>query len=294
MNRILALLALFISIHSIAQTASEYPFSEENDALLWKIEGDSVHKDCYLFGTMHLISTDYFLFPKKLEKIASKTDLLVMELEGTPNQMEALNLIMLKEGSFFDYFNEAQEDSIINWANDIMHIDEETFRKSFDKFKPFAIVSMATQMQFIGKTESYEKSFELIADENEIEIKGLETLEEQMAVFDDLTDEQQAEMVMENIRSYKENLCLTKNMMKVYNLQQIDSLYAMVTDNESVISEEQDSFLDQRNSNWIPQIKNYIKDEKVLIAVGAGHLGGPNGLIRLLEKEGYILTPVKL
>ncbi|NVK65079.1 MAG: TraB/GumN family protein, partial [Flavobacteriales bacterium] len=29
-------------------------------------------------------------------------------------------------------------------------------------------------------------------------------------------------------------------------------------------------------------------------AVGAGHLGGPEGVIRLLEAKGYTLTPVKL
>jgi len=37
-----------------------------------------------------------------------------------------------------------------------------------------------------------------------------------------------------------------------------------------------------------------IANKRCFIAVGAGHLGGPNGVIRLLEKEGYTLTPVEL
>ena len=35
-------------------------------------------------------------------------------------------------------------------------------------------------------------------------------------------------------------------------------------------------------------------DKKCFIAVGAGHLGGENGIIRLLQKEGFYLTPIYL
>jgi len=38
----------------------------------------------------------------------------------------------------------------------------------------------------------------------------------------------------------------------------------------------------------------FIDQKTAFIAVGAGHLGGPEGVIRLLQKEGYTLTPVKL
>ena len=60
------------------------------------------------------------------------------------------------------------------------------------------------------------------------------------------------------------------------------------------MSSEQAEFLDNRNKKWVPQIMEMVADKKTFIAVGAGHLGGPNGVIRLLEREGYILTPVEL
>jgi uncharacterized protein YbaP (TraB family) len=52
-----------------------FPMSE--NALLWKIEGPNVKKDCYLFGTMHLIEKDYFFFPEKTENY----DNLELELQ---------------------------------------------------------------------------------------------------------------------------------------------------------------------------------------------------------------------
>lgn len=290
------LIALFLlgsfEIHSQKNEVSEFPLTKSS--LLWKIEGPGVQKGSYLFGTMHLIEKEYFIFPDKLEKLVKKSERLVMELPGLPNQFEAMKLIKLKEGTFFDFFTKEQTDTILSWAKAELGMDEEKFRASMSQMKPFVVVQMATQMQFIGKTESYEMTLEKIARENNIEIKGLETVEQQMSFFDSLSNEQQAEMVMEGIRDSEKTMRLTKEMEQVYTRQNVDSLYLMIQDEGGTISSEQTEFLDNRNKNWVPQIIEMIGDKKTFIAVGAGHLGGPNGVIRLLEREGYILTPVEL
>lgn len=294
MKHILYLIIPLITFQVISQESRVTPYPMEEPALLWEIRGDSVQKGCYLFGTMHLIEKDYFLFPKKLEKIASKSEVLVMEIAGLPDKAQAMKYVILEEGSFFDYFTEEQTDSILTWAKEELNLSEEGFRATFDKMKPFTVIQMATQLQFIGKTESYEMTFEKLAKENEVEIKGLETIEQQMAIFDSLSDQQMTDMVMESIRKTDETIELTKEMMQIYNRQEIDSLYMLIQTEGGVLAEEQNNFLDNRNKNWIPQIEAIIRDNKTLIAVGAGHLGGPNGVIRLLEKEGYTLIPVRL
>ena len=271
---------------------TEFPMEESS--LLWKISGKNVKGDAYLFGTMHLIEKDYFIFPKKLQKVVKKSDALVMELEGLPNQTEAVGYVMLKEGSFFDYFSPEQTDTILRWAKVKFRMEEATFRSSFSNMKPFAVTQLAIQLHFIGKTESYELSFEELAKSANIEIIGLETIAEQMSLFDNLTQEQQAEMVMESIRTGDKSIELVKKMQTVYQSQEIDQLYSLILDEGGVIQEEQADFLDNRNKKWIPQIEQIVSEKNAFIAVGAGHLGGPNGVIRLLEKEGYTLTPIKL
>ena len=266
----------------------------EKSSLLWKIEGNGIKKGSYLFGTMHLIEKENFIFPDKLEKLFKKSDVLVMELPGLPNQLEAMKYITLSEGSFFDYFTPEQTDTIIRWAQDELKMSEEKFRSTMIKMKPFVVVQMATQLHFLGKTESYEMTFDRMAREEQKKILGLETVAEQMAIFDNLTDEQQTEMVMSGIRNMKESIDLTKTMQELYVRQNVDSLYLMILEEGGVLSEEQQNFLDERNKNWIPKINEIIVDKKAFIAVGAGHLGGPNGVIRLLQKEGYTLTPVEL
>ena len=296
MKKIQFLFFFFLVLNgtSFSQESVLVAFPMKESSLLWKIEGQGIPNGSYIFGSMHLIEKEYFLFPDKLEKLVKKSDQLVMEIAGMPSQSEAMKMVMLKEGTFFDYFTKEQTDSIIQWAQAEMNLSEPAFRSTMTKMKPFVVVQMATQMQFMGKTESYELTFEKIARENDIAIKGLETAAQQMAIFDDLTNAQQTEMVMDGIRNENKSLEMIQNMQKMYVRQNVDSLYLMIQQEGGVLAEEQASFLDSRNKNWVPQIKELIADKKTFIAVGAGHLGGPNGVLRLLEKEGYTLTPVKL
>jgi uncharacterized protein YbaP (TraB family) len=133
----------------------------------------------------------------------------------------------------------------------------------------------------------------MIAKENGLQVKGLETLAEQMALFDNLKKEDEVELVMEAIRDKKKSIQRAVEMEKIYVSQNVDSMYlAVVSAEGSVISDEQLKFLDERNEKWIPQIIEMLKNQKCFIAVGAAHLGGPNGVIRLLEEKGYKITPV--
>lgn len=288
----LSIAGLFVGLCSfLFKTAENVP---EQTSLLWKIEGNGIKTPSYLFGTMHMIEKEYFYFPSSLEKIVKKSDLLVMEIAGIPNQMEAMKYFTLQEGTFFDFFTPEQSDTIFVWAKAKMGMDEKAFRANFSKFKPFVAIQTATQLQFMGKTESYEMTLENLATANKIKMEGLETIADQMKIFDDLTKEQQAEMVMAGIRDEAETLKMTSDMQQIYRRQRIDSLYNLIHNDGGVLADEQNAFLDQRNRNWIPKIKTYVSKGRTFIAVGAGHLGGENGVIRLLEKEGYKVTPVKI
>jgi uncharacterized protein YbaP (TraB family) len=43
----------------------------------------------------------------------------------------------------------------------------------------------------------------------------------------------------------------------------------------------------QRNRNWIPRIEGYLRSGQTYFVVGAGHMGGPDGLLSLLRTRGY-------
>ena len=55
----------------------------------------------------------------------------------------------------------------------------------------------------------------------------------------------------------------------------------------------EDVLLNRRNRNWIPVMGKFMRDKPTLFAVGAGHLGGPSGVVALLRKEGYRVEPAR-
>ena len=70
-----------------------------------------------------------------------------------------------------------------------------------------------------------------------------------------------------------------------------DMLYNEMKADES-IDEYEDVLLVQRNKNWIPVMADKMLTKRTFFAVGAGHLGGPMGVISLLRAEGYTVTAV--
>lgn len=271
---------------------SEFPL--QKSSLLWEISRDDMPTRSYLFGTMHLINKDYFIFPKKLQKKVKNADALILELGEVPEAEDLMKYIMLPSGTLFDLFTAEQTDSILHWAKIKFNIDSEVFRAGFSKLKPFAIVQMAIQLQFAGNNESYEISFHKLAKDQNIEIIGLETVEEQMELLDGLSDDEQVEMLMEIVREGDQTNKHTKELQELFVTQNVDSMFLFITQDKSVLSKEQNRFIDSRNKKWIPKIIAHITHNNTFIAVGAGHLGGENGIIRLLESEGYTLTPIKL
>lgn len=286
----------FLSLITLFLLAFKTSSVEEvKKSLLWKIEGNGVKAPSYLFGTMHMIQKEYFYFPSSLEKFIKKSDVILTEiaLDKLDDQQELLKLIYLKEGKLMDYFSQEQQDSLYAWAKTKLALEKDAFDLAFGKMKPLILVQTMTQMEFMGKTESYEYSIKDLGTKHKKAFAGLESLSEQISLFDGLDKATQANMVMEGIRDQKKNNDLLTKMQQVYRAQELDSLYQMMHASNTVIMEEESTFLDKRNKNWIPQIKELTKEKSVFIAVGAGHLAGQNGVIELLRKEGFTVSPVK-
>jgi len=292
MNRYFLFSISIIITLSFAFQSSE--LSKTKSALLWEVKSKDGKNTSYLFGTFHVIQKEYFLFNKTLSSKIINSDTIIMELEKLPTPEESTSLFKLSKGSFFDYFSPTQNDSIIRWVNDNLHMESQVFRLYFHQMKPFVFNQLIIQKMFEGKTESYELKLFEIAKEKGIPILGLETLEFQLSFFDRLTNEEQNEMVMSNIRNYVSLKQELVSFQQVYYSQNIDSVYQLIQQDKQFRVKHEDEFITKRNKNWIPLIENYINKSDCFIAVGAGHLGGENGIINLLEKKGYTLTPIRI
>lgn len=266
-------------------------FPTQSNALLWKIEGKKVKKDSYIFGTVHLIYKEKFYFPDQLTNLVKNSEQVVLEI-GNVDQMEVMKYLLLEKGTIFDFFTPEQADSILMWATAKLDMEPEQFKMAFSKMKPFALVQIASQKEMISEIESYDLTIQAIANGQKIPVVGLETVAQQIALFDNMDSLQQREMVMDVVREEKTDTNSFDTLFDYYLKQNVDEMYQYIINEGGSMMESSEELLDKRNHNWITQIEALIKKKKTFIAVGAGHLGGKEGVLRLLEKQGYTLTPV--
>jgi uncharacterized protein YbaP (TraB family) len=262
-------------------------------SMLWKVERDDLEHPTYILGTMHLISKEYFHFPEKLEKLVTNSEQLIMELEGLPDPAAAADLMRLPDSvQLTDYFTEDEMTQLYGFAEVEMKMTKDMFDMTFGRMKPFLLLQLITQKQFEGETESFELTLMSLAKKNKIESVGLETIEQQIGFFDAIPMTDLAGIItsyFENADSLKEQ---TRMMQQVYRGGNLDSLGRFMVESSPELMEFEDILLTNRNIAWVPQVTDLIFKKPSFIAVGAAHLAGENGLINLLRKEGFTVTPV--
>ena len=284
----LRLLFLFVLLTNYATS------QVEKNALLWEVKSKDGKSLSYLYGTMHLMDAKLFYFPKKLEKLLLKSDFLCMEIANINDSDLSPDALFLTDESLSDYFNTEQMDSIYRWAEQSMLMNKEQFLTNFNKAKPFLLMQFLLQSSLPENSKSYEKEFENLAIKNKIATTGLESVTEQLNLFTSFNKKVQTEMVMSSLREEAEAKNSFEQMQQIYLTQNLDNLYTfMKKESDSPIANSR-VFLENRNQNWIPQMEKMMENKSVFFAVGAAHLAGPEGVIELLIKKGYTLTPIKL
>ena len=144
-----------------------------------------------------------------------------------------------------------------------------------------------------GSIKSYEMEFFEMANNANKPVSGLETIEFQMSVFDSISYQDQAKMLVDALKAGDSENDDFKVMTDMYLSQNINAMVEMIDEDEVMGSEgSNDILLTGRNKNWIPVMSDLMKTKKVFFAVGAAHLAGKTGVINLLKEQGYQLTPV--
>jgi uncharacterized protein YbaP (TraB family) len=263
----------------------------QNNSLLYQVKGKD-KKVSYLFGTIHMIPDSLYYFPGKLDKIISKSDEIILEIANLSDQGKMMQLMVLDSGSCFDIFSPQQKDSVINWGAALSGITPAQFEKGFEKVKPFTLLQLSFQKMIRGKVRMVDMEIESKAKSNKIPVSGLETVEYQISIFDKIPPKEMAEFIMKTVRDPEEGEKTFREMALFYYQQDLESLAKLILESEELGSSAEE-LLDKRNQNWIPKMEELMNTKACFFAVGAGHLGGPNGVIELLRQKGYEVTPVR-
>jgi uncharacterized protein YbaP (TraB family) len=265
-------------------------------SLVWKISGNGLKKPSYLYGTIHLIPKNDFEFPpaarEGLDNVKRVTfEIDMKEMTNLSSQMGLLTKAFMAGGKTLKDLLPAE---------DYAFVKEKMNEKGlpggmFERMKPMFLSTLFSTDDESGLTTSsrmtsVEMELYRMARRRKLESAGLETMTYQMAIFDSIPYEAQAKMLVESLRSEQINEGgedeLSK-MLRLYREQDIAGMQAMFDNPQYGMSNYGDILLKNRNRNWIPVMGRMMREKPTLFAVGAGHLGGENGVVALLRKEGY-------
>jgi len=264
---------------------------ELENSLLWKISGNGIEEPSYLFGTIHIVCDA--TLSDNVKMALDKTSQMVLEIDMDDPSMQSKMRkgIYMKDGKKIEDMVSKEDFEAINT---LLKNAAGVPLNAVQNIKPSLIIAMLHPKLIGCPVQSFEQELIKVAQNQNKEILGLETIEEQLHVFDEIPYEDQ---LADLLRSAKDNLEYEKTvaaeMFKHYKSGNIKKLEAMLGNSNSNMSKHTDIFLTNRNKKWISRITELSKAQPTFFGVGALHLAGKNGVIKLLRAEGYKVEAVK-
>jgi len=273
-------------------------FGQLENTLLWEISGNGLEKPSYLYGTIHQICYSNLLVSPKLEKIIKTSNNVFLEIvfDEELNDFKSHYDSYLKNGKTLRSYYTAEQYQLLEQMFNKKMASKNVKLSFYSNFKPSEILGFIIPNAFqCQKWTSYEAEISKISKKNKVRVLGLESYEEHNSYESetDSTIKANAEKLYDLITkadTKKDYIGEFSKLKGLYFEGKIDELYREVTGEKSI--RENTLLLDFRNKLWIPRISKYYQKGQMLYAFGAAHLAGENGVINLLRKEGFTVTPV--
>lgn len=265
-------------------------FSQEK-SLLWEVSGNGLAKPSYVYGTIHMICPKDYLMTDSTKSVFGRAEQVYLELDmDDPTLMtKMMQTSMLTNGKKLkDYLSEDDYAVLDTYFKERLKMS----LAMYNGLKPFTVMSMIYMTFLDCQPQSYELMFTQMATNAKKELLGLETVEFQMGVFDQIPYEKQAALLVDMVRKKEESSKEFEKMVALYKAQDLEALVKLMDDSDWDFNGYEDILLANRNANWIPIMEKAMQSKSSFFAVGAGHLGGEKGVLSLLKKKGYSVKPI--
>ncbi|MFQ5644188.1 MAG: TraB/GumN family protein [Thiogranum sp.] len=260
--------------------------------LLWKIESDGVAPS-YLFGTMHSDDPRVVQLPAAVQQAFDRAGSVTLEVELDPQALLSLaTALMLADGSKLE--------SLIGpglYRRSVQALGAQgTPEVLVAGMKPWAVaVTLMTPPNQSG--EVLDQALYLQAKSSGKQVSGLESVAEQLALFDELSLDVQIALLEDTL----DNLPDIPQMLAALQAAYLDrDLKRLAEINASALQDSDPQFakdfnrkvIIDRNHRMAERMQEHLHEGDHFIAVGALHLPGEEGLLALLSGRGYRVSRV--
>lgn len=269
------------------------PTAPNGHSLLWQVTGNGLVLPSYVFGTMHLMCAEDAMVSANLKAVIKQVRQVYFEVD-----MDHAGALL---GGVVD-FNMKHNGQLKDYLSEDEYEQVKMFFSEHQPLLPFEILER--QHPLILSSGLYEFFLPCI-EKNGAEVKiaelahqlgkptgGLESLAFQQNIFDSIPYDQQAKDLVKTINNLDHFKQSMQDMLAVYKSQDLEKLQQLTMQDESGVNNHLDMLLYDRNKIWVTEMQNIMHKKPTLFAVGAGHLGGENGVLDLLKKSGYSVRPI--
>jgi|ERR1043166_7707209 uncharacterized protein YbaP (TraB family) len=291
---VVALSVLLVSPAARATARGEKTF-------LWKVT--SGRGEVYLLGSMHMAKKDLYPLPKEIEEAFARSKFLVIEADEEKVGQEKIQQMVMEKGMY------PEGDTITK------HLSKEAAKKlgeelgksgasleQVERFKPWLVGIMLSMqaMQKLGfePDQGIDKHFIKEAKEKSREILEVESVEFQLNLLSSLTEEQGNKMLLQTLDEIETTGKQMDKIIAAWKKGDAEEINKLIVTEPAAKHPEwkelQAKLLDDRNVGMTAKVEEYLKkDGPYFVVVGAGHLVGEKGVIRLLEQKKYKVEQIE-
>jgi len=261
---------------------------------LWELHGK--HNTVYLLGSIHVLRpNDYPLAPVVLDAYTHAGSLLMEvnldEINSEQVQAEMLASAILSDGKTLpDVLGKQRYERAAALAHEIG-----VELSKFDQFAPWFAAEAISELQLTQLGFQPENGVEMYfmdrARSDGKSVDGLETVHDQISVFQNMSLDAQAEYLLSSLEQAHD---LPKEVDSMVRAWQRGDTRWFESELQSDLGHDSDlyqSVLVARNRKWVPKIEALLNgDKNYLVIVGTGHLAGQGSVVDLLKKDGIVAT----
>ncbi|CAN5262600.1 TraB/GumN family protein [soil metagenome] len=254
-------------------------------AAVWKVTAPN-GRSIYIGGSVHALRSADYPLPAAFNRAFDASSRIVFEVDE--KALSGSGKSLLQAGEY------PKGDSLKN------HVDPRTYdyvrrvfglmgvpEAKFARYRPWFLVLVLQAPGLHGFSDQLGVDHFLLqrAKANRKTVLGLESTREHAEVFSGLTD-RQGELLL--LHSFLPGQGKKFAWLPAWRRGDVDALARVMHDQYREFPSFAVRILDQRNRRWMPKIEGYLQSGHThFVVVGAGHLGGPAGVLTMLRARGY-------
>lgn len=273
---------------------------------LWRAEKDG--STVLVAGTLHVPDTRLSALAERINPFLRDADLLI--LEATSEDEAGLAAMAATQPDLF-FITEGPTLIELLSDEDWAKVEEQLGALGIPafvaaQFQPWylnltlAIPPCALALVQSG-VKGLDRQFEDVALEAGIHISSLDDVETVIRIFADAPFEEQMDGLRLTLNTADDGDANTSTLIEAYfdgrtregwEFGRILVERAGIENGQELFDEVNTSLLLERNQDWEPLIHEMVEGKDVVVAVGAAHLSGDTGVLRALERAGYVVEPL--